>query len=577
MSTLTAPQDDAVANLNAQHPIVRPMRLGPYRFKRAQSDEEFRQLHGLNYRTFVREIAQHDDTGSGHLIDKFHDKNVYYIALRRRRVVGMVTVHDQPPFSVAEKLADPRILANLGDRLIESRLLAIEPGQRHSLVFGGLNWLMLQHAFGGQYSHLLISGHAHLQPLYERVGFRPMGPSTASGQAMFVPMALSLKDPPPSLTRMVNRWKKLVRRRQEPPVCLQPGPVTLAPTVARALHRRPISHRSGRAIRQYERVRQRLSTLVGGPQVALFCGSGTLANDVVAAALAAHDTPNPGLVLVNGEFGGRLVGQCERLGLSFETVESPWGQPWDLKAVEALLDQRPQTAWIWAVHLESSTGMFNDIAALRQLAAPRGVNVCLDAVSSIGAAPLDLSGVYLASGSSGKALGSIAGIAMVFASAGALDTIQSNRMPSYFDLVASMQTRGTRFTYPSGPMAALCEALEVYTTNVQRQQRYDHYERIGQYVRGQLEQLDIEPLVRGPMACPVITTFSPPLDEATPRFVSRCRRWGYDVSGMSRYLAARRWAQIATMGQTSVATIAPLFDRLGRWIEQAGAGAKRGT
>ena len=39
------------------------------------------------------------------------------------------------------------------------------------------------------------------------------------------------------------------------------------------------------------------------------------------------------------------------------------------------------------------------------------------AVACLGAVPLDLRGVYLATGSSGKALGSYAGVAMVFAAA----------------------------------------------------------------------------------------------------------------------------------------------------------------
>ena len=92
-------------------------------------------------------------------------------------MVGMVTVHDQAPFSVTEKMQDPHALKQLGDRLIEARLLAIEPGQRHSLVFAGLNWLMLQHASHGGYSHLLISGHSENKALYERFGFRLLGPS----------------------------------------------------------------------------------------------------------------------------------------------------------------------------------------------------------------------------------------------------------------------------------------------------------------------------------------------------------------------------------------------------------------
>ena len=79
---------------------------GGYVFKRAETNEEFEQIHRLNYRTFVAEIPQHRDPGTGRLVDKFHDKNGYFVALDCGRVIGMISVHDQPPFSVADRLSD---------------------------------------------------------------------------------------------------------------------------------------------------------------------------------------------------------------------------------------------------------------------------------------------------------------------------------------------------------------------------------------------------------------------------------------------------------------------------------------
>src|SRR5688500_581427 len=83
---------------------------GRYLFKRAETEWELEEVHRLNYRTFVREIPQHSDPGSGRLVDKFHDKNHYFIALSGDQLIGMVSVHDCPPFSVSERLSDPGIL-----------------------------------------------------------------------------------------------------------------------------------------------------------------------------------------------------------------------------------------------------------------------------------------------------------------------------------------------------------------------------------------------------------------------------------------------------------------------------------
>ena len=148
-----------------------------------------------------------------------------------------------------------------------------------------------------------------------------------------------------------------------------------------------------------------------------------------------------------------------------------------------------------------------------------------------------------------------------------LIAIESNRLPSYFDPVASLNTRGTRFTCASGPIAALAEAMEPYATEEGRRARFEHYQTVGQYLRRRLTDLGIDPLAHERWAAPVMTTFTPPRGESTPRFVSQCRRWGFEVAGMSRYRASRRWGQITTMGQTSVETIAPLLEHLGRWIE----------
>jgi hypothetical protein len=166
--------------------------VGPYLVKRADSQAEFAQIHALNFATFVREIPQHEDPGDGRLIDKFHDKSLYFIARRAERLVGMVSLHDQPPFSVAARLPDPSILAAPGSRPLEIRLLAIEPSERTSWVFTALGWCVLQHARVTGHSHLFISGFVDRLPLYEHLGFERLGPAVGPPGAEYVPMHLPL-------------------------------------------------------------------------------------------------------------------------------------------------------------------------------------------------------------------------------------------------------------------------------------------------------------------------------------------------------------------------------------------------
>src|SRR5258708_38281109 len=99
------------------------------RFEHAQTEGDFEQIFRLTNQIFAGELHQYSPDSSGRLIDKFHHKNLYVVARRDEEVIGMIALHDQPPFSVAEKLADPRILDQYG-RLIEVRLLAVTQGHR---------------------------------------------------------------------------------------------------------------------------------------------------------------------------------------------------------------------------------------------------------------------------------------------------------------------------------------------------------------------------------------------------------------------------------------------------------------
>jgi N-acyl-L-homoserine lactone synthetase len=182
------------------------IRSGRYTFKRADTTCEFEQVHALNHSTFVREIPQHEETGDGRLVDKFHEKNVYFIALRDERVVGMVTVHDQAPFSVAARLPDPGVLAAPGVRPLEIRLLAIQPGERQGPVFGGLLWLVYRHVLEAGYTDLFISAFEDRLNLYKRLGFETLGPPVCSGQARFIPMCIPVARMSEMHSRLAGLW-----------------------------------------------------------------------------------------------------------------------------------------------------------------------------------------------------------------------------------------------------------------------------------------------------------------------------------------------------------------------------------
>jgi aspartate aminotransferase-like enzyme len=438
--------------------------------------------------------------------------------------------------------------------------------------------------------------------LYERLGFVPLGPAVVSGRAAFVPMMLALgHDAPVRTQRVKARWEthrdrlfKQANRREWGPdketrrlgdretegrpmslspgfhvtstgssrICLLPGPVTISAAVQEAFHEPPIYHRGPEFIRRFVEIRRALGALVGGRRVAILNGSGTLANEAVAATLAGIPSDGRGLMLVNGEFGQRLARQALRFGLQPRVLTWPWGRPWNLDEVEAALAQEPAGSWVWGVHLESSTGVLNDLPGLVAVAHRRGVRVCVDCISSLGAVPIDLRGVFLATGSTGKSLGAYAGGALIFADEAAPGRLERQRVPSYFDIAAALASEGPCYTFPSPVLRALEAALEDYATPAKAQATYARYGELGAYVRRQLRRLDLEPLAGEAWAAPVVTTFSPPGGATSAAFVERCLSWGVAIGGQSTYLAERRLVQIATMGAVTREMCAALFQHL---------------
>ena len=361
--------------MNPQEPLV---------FKVATEDWEFEQIHRLNYKTFVEEIPQHQASPTQRIVDKFHAENTYLICLSNQKLVGMLAVRGNRPFSLDQKL--PELDSHLppGRTICEIRLLAIERkfrGARGGQVLQGILALLWQHGVEKGYDLAIISGTTRQQRLYQHLGFVPFGPLVGSGDAQFQPMYVTLETFEVTAREFLR--SSPARSFHPSAVNFLPGPVTVRREVRRAFEQAPESHRGEGFKKDFQATKQILCELVRAENVELFMGSGTLANDVVAGQLSLLG--RPGLVLSNGEFGSRLVDQARRFNLKFEAVEFPWGKPLDLAVVRKKLDgleRRPPArhvstskrlhagsdtgvpseppAWLWCTHCETSTGILAD-------------------------------------------------------------------------------------------------------------------------------------------------------------------------------------------------------------------------
>lgn len=530
-------------------------------FRPAQSSADLEQIHALNHRVFAEEIAQHERQPSRLLVDRFHEHNRYFVAVRDDVVIGMISAHAGPEFSVKRRLPDAALLEGL-PRPIEVRLLAIEPTERNRTVLAGLLWQAYDHAVSGGYSHLLISAISTREAMYQKLGFHPLGPAVRDGEASFVPMLMTLgehRHVEGERVRLHERHWHRAAATPHTPVSLLPGPVAIHPRIAAAFATAPVSHRSPAFVETYERVREQLRSFVPGMDVVLFPGAGTLANDAVAANLRTIFADAEGLVLANGEFGERLARQARGAGLRSKTLAFAYGEPWDFEAIAAALHGGPR--WIWGVHLETSTGVLNDVSTLQQVAARAGCAVALDCVSSLGATaiPCDGEGLLLASGVSGKSLGAYAGLAMVHMSNACRKLLKNKELCPSFDLIRMSEAEGPVSTVSSPSLFALARALEDgYASADAMTRRFGEYRRLGAFVRAEMRAAGLEPLAAEVVAAPNITTFSLPF----PRLPEECARYGYVIAHESPYLQTRGWGQIATMGDIREETLTSFFETM---------------
>jgi len=547
-------------------------------FKFASEDWEFEQIHRLNYRTFVEEIPQHHASPTHRLVDKFHAENTYLISLSDQKLVGMLAVRGHRPFSLDQKLPNLDSWLPVGRTVCEIRLLAIEKkfrGARGGQVLQGILALLWQHGVEKGYDLAIISGTTRQFKLYQHLGFVPFGPVVGSGEAQFQPMYVTLETFEVTAREFLR--SSPARSFHPSAVNFLPGPVAIRREVRRAFEQAPESHRGESFKKDFHAARQILCELVRANKVELFVGSGTLANDVVAGQLSL--LKGRGLILTNGEFGERLVDHARRFKLKFDSLAFDWGQPLDLKAIEEKIEESERRAptrrvpgnkrhraeavlgapaWLWCTYCETSTGLLADVDALKNLCAKHGVKLCLDAISAIGTMPVDLSGVYLASCSSGKGLRAYPGLSMVFYHhdiAAAPD-----KLARYLDLGYYAEQEGTPFTFSSN----LLHALHAAVKRVNWEKRFAEINEWSAWLRSRLSEMGFDLIGNGLKISTAVVTLALPPEMNSVKVGEAMQEAGYLVSCNSGYLRCKNWIQICLMGECTQEKVVSVANALNR-------------
>lgn len=523
-------------------------------FKLASIESEFELIHRLNYETFVEEIPQHGENPERRLVDKYHDENTYIICLDGDELAGMLAVRDKRPFSLDLKLPELDSFLPPSRSLCELRLLSVKKERRYRKVLLGLFTSLASYCERKKYDLAVISANVAQGKLYRNLGFVPFGPEVGSEGARYQPMYLT----PESYYRMKDNTRLLSRMEEgdarvsgsRTGMNLLPGPVDVCEEAEKAMFAAPVSHRSEELTAELRRVKSLLTSITRAKKVAVLMGSGTLANDALAAQLSL--SKGRGIVLSNGEFGERLIDHAGRWGLSFDALEMEWGKGFNREEIGEAITRNTGAEWLWAVHSETSTGVLNDAVMLGELCADKGIALCLDCISSLGTVPVDFSRVYMATGTSGKGLRSYPGLSFVFYN----HEIESmpDRLPRYIDLGLYAESEGTPFTLSSNLLYALGASLD----NLHPDERYARIRSLSDRLRRRLYQAGFGIIADRGDEAPAIITIPLPERLDSRALGKRLERSGYRLNWRSGYLLDRNWIQIALMGDCDEAKLETL-------------------
>jgi len=191
--------------------VSQPSRLV---FKRATEPWEFEQIHKLNYATFVEEIPQHEPNAEHRLVDGMLDRSECFICLDGEKVVGMVAVCGERPFSLDRKLRDLDRYLPQDRHTCEVRLLAVDKTYRTGLVFVGLMGQVARYCEEHDYDMVIASATEHQWPMYRRGGGVEFGPLLGTPEARFRGMYITREHFPDTVRRLLRERQSDERSAQ---------------------------------------------------------------------------------------------------------------------------------------------------------------------------------------------------------------------------------------------------------------------------------------------------------------------------------------------------------------------------
>ncbi len=275
-----------------------------------------------------------------------------------------------------------------------------------------------------------------------------------------------------------------------------PGPTPVPPQVLAALAEPVLHHRAPDFREVYARVLGRLQDVHRTTSdVLLFTCSGTGAFESAIVNLCS-----PGdrvLSVSSGYFGERWTAMARTFGCEVEELRYAWGETPSADDLARKLAELEPVSLVFLVQSETSTGVVADVQALAAVAKDAGALVVVDAVSSLGAVPLELDewGLDVVVAGSQKALMAPPGLATVAVSASTWERVgRANAPRFYFDWERTRKAQeklDSAFT----PAVSLVVALDVALGLLLEgglDAAFEHHVRLGRACRAGIKAMGLE-------------------------------------------------------------------------------------
>jgi aspartate aminotransferase-like enzyme len=344
----------------------------------------------------------------------------------------------------------------------------------------------------------------------------------------------------------------------------------------------PMVHHRGPDFRAiYRRCLDRLREIYRTESdVLLFTSSGTGCLESVVMNLCV-----PGdrvLVVSAGNFGERWAKIAELHGCSVERLVYSWGETPAASDLRERLAAVGGSKVVFVTHSETSTGVVADVEALASVAKDAGALVAVDAVSSLGAVPLELDawGLDAVVSGSQKALMCPPGLAFVGVSRAAMEAAAP--LPErgfYFDWRRTQKAQEA-LDAPVTPAVSLVTALDVALGLLLEEgleAAFDRHVRLGRACRAGIKAMGLELFSPDDDRSAVVTAARVPDGvDAAALLLDLRDRMGVQLIGGQGELKGKI-IRIGHIGYFDVFDIATALAALELGLADAGADVERGA